>query len=345
MSDQLLQIPAIYNLGPDTTIEQLKSMFFDSEALIEPGIQMFRLQIGGMRMYYYFDDKQKPHFYSGLTGAISDNTEMSPFLLDWMLALGKKGANEYMEERAHYGTFLHIETAKFIIDKKYNLDELDERLGQYMLEHHLPSSFALYSEVLKRDMQSWAQFCFEYNYKPLAIEVVLKSERFKVATALDHVGTIMYEKNDLHGATTKAGKEKKSKEWKKETVIIDIKSGRNGFYDSHEIQLFTCRDIWHENFPNKPIDRIYNWSPKDWHGTTPTFNFKDQTESGMKDQWELILQRAMIKLGKNNRTVRISSGILELGKEPKNVTVYDLEKLVTSDELFKFKANTDEPER
>lgn len=340
MSNEI-QIPAAYSIGPDTTIEQLHSMFFNSDALIEPATKMYRLQIGSMRVYYYFDEAGKPHFFTSVTTAIKNNLEMSPFLLDWMLSMGRERALEYMEERAHYGTFLHIETARFVIDKMYNLDELDDRLGQYMLEHNLPGKFAMYSEVLKRDMQAWAQFCFDYNYKPLAIEVVLKSEKFKIATALDHVGGVMFEENSDNGATTKAGKPKKTKEWKKCNVIIDIKSGRNGFYDSNEIQLLACKQIWEENYPHHTIDRIYNWSPKDWTGPTPTYNLKDQTNCGMKDEWEFILQRSMVKLGNSSKTVRISSGILEYGKEPKNIKVYDLEELVTSEELFKFKNESD----
>ena len=60
--------------------------------------------------------------------------------------------------------------------------------------------------------------------------------------------------------------------------MIDFKSGRKGFYESHVHQLYLYKDMWEENYPDIPVQSVFNWSPKDWR-KSPTYNFECQDDA------------------------------------------------------------------
>jgi len=81
---------------------------------------------------------------------------------------------------------------------------------------------------------------------------------------------------EVYKSGAKAGEPKESKQARKVTAMIDYKSGRKGFYVSHEIQLKIYQELFEAVFPEDPIEKLYNFSPKDWR-TSPSYNLKDQT--------------------------------------------------------------------
>jgi hypothetical protein len=68
------------------------------------------------------------------------------------------------------------------------------------------------------------------------------------------------------------------------------------------------------HFPNVPIDRIFNWSPKDFKGTAPTYNLKDQTESRNIVKLPHLVELAKIEDAKRTNTLTLISGKIDVTK-------------------------------
>ena len=198
------------------------------------------------------------------------------FLKQWRDKMGAEAADRYRDERAAYGTFMHGLFGELLINRSIDLDDIQEKLKVYIEQKQLPVDFIFYADDLKKDVLAFAQWVADYDVRPLAIEIALVSELKHYAGMIDLVCTL----------NTKEGRK---------TAIVDFKSGRNGFSEEHELQLHLYRDMWQENFPKYPIDKVFNFSPKDWRKEKPTYNFKDQTESEMAAVRDDILAIAAVK--------------------------------------------------
>jgi hypothetical protein len=125
-------------------------------------------------------------------------------------------------------------------------------------------------EELKKDLLAFAAFCNEKEVRPIAIEVPLVSETLDYAGTLDLVCELTFNR-------------------KRVRAIVDLKSGKNGFYEDYEIQLEAYRQLWNDQFPTMPIDMVFNWAPKDWRDK-PTFDLKNQTDAESAAKWPLLVQ-------------------------------------------------------
>jgi hypothetical protein len=72
--------------------------------------------------------------------------------------------------------------------------------------------------------------------------------------------------------------------------------------------------MWNEWFADLEVERVFNWSPKEWTGNVPTYNFVEQT--GNKSIKKLPYLLAMEKASEGNldRTVIVTEGVLDLDK-------------------------------
>ena len=298
---------------PGMTVEEIKALYFNSDALKEPPYRVYQLNTDGYRYYYRFDETGEPHFYPSVTTLLKQTMPTSPFLIDWMLANGKEGAVEKRDLAAAYGTFMHIQFERLIINRRYNFDEVPAVLQTYMEQNNLPDKFYFDSLTkIRKDVLAFAQFVRDYNVKPLAVEIGLVSPAYHYAGCID-LPCIMTDPNT--GKTF--------------TAIVDFKSGRKGFWEEHELQLHLYREMWNENFPEVEIERLYNFSPKDWR-TKPTYNLKDQTDSVNARKLPHLLALATIEDEKRDNTLTIIKGQLELdnGKLMDNVLVLSLAELI-----------------
>ena len=163
-------------------------------------------------------------------------------------------------------------------------------------------------------MLAFAQFVKDYNVKPLAIEIGLVHPDYHFAGCVD-LPCIMTD--------PKTGKQF--------AAIVDFKSGRKGFYEEHELQLHLYKEMWNVNFPDVPVERVFNFSPKDWR-TKPTYNLKDQTDAPSQEKLPHLLALAAIADASRDNDMTIIRGILDLdnGKIMDNVLTLSLAKLIKS---------------
>ncbi|OQB04017.1 MAG: hypothetical protein BWY21_02110 [Parcubacteria group bacterium ADurb.Bin216] len=181
-----------------------------------------------------------------------------------------------------------------LIDGKLDLGVVPNVLQQIALRENIQPQKG-WVEELKKDILAFAQFIIDRKVKPLAIEVCLYHPTDGYAGAIDLVAELDFDRKRI-------------------TALIDLKSGRKNFYPSHEIQLGAYREMWKIHFPDKPVDKIFNWSPKDFRGKTPTYNLKDQTESKNIAKLPYLVELSRIETEKRDDTVTVISGTIDLNK-------------------------------
>lgn len=293
------------------SVEEMTAKFFD-EAIIVAPYKVFQLNSNGFRYYYKFDDDGEPTFYPSVTTILSQVMPKSPYLEKWINEMGAENAERYKMERASYGTFMHSQFEKLLIEGEYNLDTLQEQLAEYIDENSLPKDFIYYCDDLKKDLLAFAQFIIDYDVKPIAIEIGLVHPEKKYAGCVDLVCSMR--------------ESPKSEE--RIRCIIDFKSGRKGFHEEHELQLEMYRQMWNYNYPDHAIERIFNFSPKDWR-KLPTYNLKEQTDSENLAKLPHLLALAEIEDSKRKNvfvhcsgTIKLSDGVAD------NVTSISLSEIV-----------------
>jgi len=315
------------------TEELMIPEFIETSWLTHQPSIVYRLDRAGHRYYYTIDENGNPTFFISVTTFIKQTLPTSPFLIDWIAGMGTEKAKEYAEERAHYGTFLHSQCGILMMYAKYDLDKLQDNLRDYMELHKLPESFAQYEHELKKDLLSFAQFMIEVNFTPLAIEMGLAHPEWGVAGAIDIIGSMDWEEEGFFGEVYKTGDKKgtpkKSKQMMRIVAIVDIKSGKKGFYESSEIQLHAYKGMVERNFPEIKIDKVFNFAPKEWRGATPTYTLKDQTDSKSAKKLPYLLELAAIEDDKKNNNLTITHGTIDLSKGLySNIESVNLEEVI-----------------
>lgn len=300
---------------PNMSVEEIKALFFDTNALKEPPYRIYQLNTDGYRYYYRFDEKGEPHFYPSVTTMLSAVMPTSPYLIEWMMKNGKEGAEEKRDMAAMYGTFMHSQFEEVIINRRYDFDEAPEKLRDYLDRENLPDKvFNDWLVKIRKDVLAFAQFVKDYNVRPLAVEIGLVHPKYNYAGCVD-MPCIM----------------KDPKTFEDFRAIVDFKSGRKGFYEEHELQLALYTMMWNVNFPDVKIDRFFNFSPKDWR-STPSYNLKEQTKSKNIEKIPHLLALAAIEDEKRDNTITVVKGVLDLdnGKLEDNILELSLSELIKS---------------
>ena len=300
-------------LFPGMTVEEIRAVYFNADALREPDYRLFQLNSDGYRYYYRFNANGEPEFYPSVTTLLKQVMPTPPALLDWMIANGKDGATEKRDLAAAYGTFMHGQFETLIINRRYDFDNVLVVLLDYMERENIPVTYLpQWAIKVRKDVLAFAQFVRDYNVKPLAVEIGLVHPEFHYAGCVD-LPCVMTD----------------PKTGKTFTAIVDFKSGRKGFYEEHELQLHLYREMWNVNYPGSPIERVFNFSPKDWR-KSPTYNLKDQTDSVNAKKLPYLLALATIEDEKRDNTLTIVRGILDLdkGKIADNILTLSLAELI-----------------
>lgn len=287
---------------PGLTVEEMTALFFD-EALIEPPYKVYQINSKGHRYYYRYNEKNEPEFYPSVTTILSQTMPTPPHLVKWIADKGYEEAEAYKQERAYYGTFMHAQFEELIINRAYDLDALKGKLLTYMEINKLPENFIYYADDLKKDVLAFAQFVLDYDVRPLAVEISLVHPYHNYAGMIDLPCTMR----------------ETPKSENRINAIVDFKSGRKGFFEEHEIQLHLYKEMWNANFEEMEINKVFNFSPKDWR-KKPTYNLKDQTESVNKDKIPYLLELARIEDCKRENIFTSVSGAVMLDAEEVDLT-------------------------
>lgn len=288
------------------TLQEIRTIFFDEDAIRLPPYRVGRFSIGNGRGYFKLPVVDEPILYTSLTTAIGTCSPMEEPLKEWWCRHGIKEAGRLLQMYANYGTLMHETIGDYCIKQVFDFDKCDQIVEDYLsrIGYYQPEC-AGWAKELRKDMAAWIQFTLDYQLKCIAVEMVLCSNR-GYATSIDVVcdmtvmDTVMVE-----GRVISRGKNKgKPKEIKKKTPIrerclINMKSGRHGFYRVNAIQLEAEKALFEENFPEIKIKKIFNWSPKEWT-SAPGYNLKDQSGQISQKELSAVMDLADERFGKNN---------------------------------------------
>jgi hypothetical protein len=151
------------------------------------------------------------------------------------------------------------------------------------------------SEIVK-DVASFLTFAQEKELEVIGSEIAISSREYGLAGCIDLPCRVKFGGKQVN-------------------AIVDIKSGRKGFWDSHILQLETYKLIWNDIFGNVfPVTHIFNWSPTEWR-TKPSYKFENQTsskfESTIKERMSFAKKEGWINPPKAHMEI---VGVAKLGE-------------------------------
>ena len=324
---------------------ETKQYDFLAKSFKKPKATIYRVGVNGRRYYYELENGQ-PIIYASGTTIISDGyPDPSGAMEQWRLKMRMEGKDPdaFANYRASYGTIMHVLFGDFLMGKKIPLAKLgnyiknlkDTKIPEFRINELVNNNL----DELKKDMLSFAQFVKDYNVKPLAIEMMIRSKKFMAATAIDLICEmdvdVMGDFGEVYKSANKAkdikkGDPKITKGKKTVVALVDFKSGKKGFYDKHALQLLLNKQMMLENYPDIKIDGIFNFSPKAWK-STPSYNLKDQSENPVLNELEEVLNLGMKRHLKKNKSVKLYDGTLDMNSEfdfANNFSIVDLDDYI-----------------
>lgn len=302
-------------IGDGVTAELMIAEYFDHDALREPPYRVYRMDNRGQRWYYRIQDDGRPEFYLSVTSLCAQTLPTPKQLTDWIASLGTEAARKYSEMRAHYGTLLHKLCGRLVINKELDLDDIDTEVALFSMEKGLEfDDVRKWPDELRKDVLAFGKFLIDVDFKPLAVEVVLTHPE-GYAGAIDLVGEMNIEVKGFFGEVyktgAKAGQPKETTETIRVVAIVDVKSGKKGFYESHEVQLRAYREMWNYTFPEHPVTHTFNWAPAEWR-SEPNYKLKDQTNTPSSAKWPHLVKLAEVIRGSREQTALKINGTLSL---------------------------------
>lgn len=287
------------------TIEEVRALFFDSDAIVEQPERVYRFDSPSETFYYTWDKTNlRPEYFMPVTRFIDASLPTPREIIEWQMNLGREEAKRELVRRSKYGTLMNIELVKMIVGG-CDLEGVYERVSAYVDENELYRYGVeprYWTEDIQKDILAFLQFCNDYEVKPLAMGNMLVSRGLGIGGEVDFVCEMNAQ---LYSEKTVGEKRRRVR------ALIDFKSGRSGsFYESNVLQLGAYQMIWDENFEEYPIDTIANWSPKDWR-SKPSYNFKNHDGDDRLGKLEHIIEIARIdKLTQvnENKAIRIYTG-------------------------------------
>ena len=289
--------------------EQVNSLFSIPQYQITERI--YRVEIAGNRHYR----RESGRLYKSLTTFLSAVMPQNRFLQTWRekmaadLGSAEKAA-EYVQATADYGTLLHIAVADYSRFGGVEWQAFDTFVFEYLQNMKLePGALAAAQKEVTKDFASILQFFHDYNVRVLAVEIPCFSEH-GIATLVD----LVVEMDSKNYDKTPAEKRERHR------AIINLKSGKKGFFEEHIFQLAMERAMFNETY-QEDITEVYNLAPSDWKDK-PTYKLKNQTDEIEAQKIEQQLYH-FIELGKirgvlssPKKPVHVFTGKTEYGANP-----------------------------
>lgn len=327
-------------------IESVRAAYFDENALREPPYRLFRINTPKGRFYYTFEGG-RPQLYIGVTTMLAMVIPKPQGLVKWIADMGWSKSQEYMMERAAYGTLLHTQIEALMITRSYDFTMVDAVVTEYCDQGGHNVDRDQWAADLKQDMLAFVQFCHDYNVQPLAVEIMLTHPEGYSGT----IDLICYMDIDVVGfwgevykSGERKGEPKETKKTMRMLCVVDIKSTRKSTsHEEKDVQLEAYKQLIEHNFPELKIERMFNWSPKDWRGKVPTYNLNDKTGSVDMQKFYAWIRVAQIEMDKKDTILGDISGQINLGDDP--AALYHertLEQYIIDEHSKRFAANDQE---
>lgn len=316
-------------------VEMLQALFvsegFAAKTLKILGERVFRVEIGGLRHYR----RANGRVYKSLTTFLGQIMPERRFLTNWRVRMAAEfssaeAVDDYVEKTADYGSALHVAAADFAREGGVVWSDFEHRAFSMLSDAGLSADVLGYAlPEFMRDFASLLQFFYDYNVEILAVEVPVWCKEGS-ATLIDFVVEMdakLYDK-------TPEDKRKRHK------AIINIKSGKKGFFEEHALQLVGERLMFNQVFSKAlgyEITEVYNLAPSNWR-ERPTYKIKQQTreieKANLDEQFRLFLRLGKLRgvLTTPERTFTIFTGQTKVGENPQ-----DALQVLTYDQFSKLK--------
>jgi hypothetical protein len=274
-------------------IESLTPLYMEPEfgkAFALRGERLFRVEIGAGRHYR----RESGQTYKSLTTFLDAVMPANRFLQNWREKLtadmgSVEKVDEFVQATADYGTALHMAIADFCRNRKVNWAEFDAWAFNYLIGMGLSAdTISAAHQELTKDFASLLQFLYDYDVEILAVELPVWLDS-GVATLIDLVVNM----NAKKYVDTPVEKRQRH------SAIINLKSGKKGFFESHILQLCGERAMFQNVFGNHmQVDQVYNLAPTDWR-TAPNYKIKNQTaeiaDKRLDEQFNLFISIGQIR--------------------------------------------------
>lgn len=294
-----MEITLYDNPGDNITLNKVTPEYSINDLKTNPE-PLYRINDRGMRFYYTLDNALNPTFYGSTTTIKSQVTPTPRAIIEKELQMGKQAFETYRNMRASFGTFWHVQAAVYTENQEYDLDSLQPTI-QGWGENKGVATDGWHTDAWK-GLLAWTRFMNDYNVQPIAIEIPL-AHPGGFAGTIDLVCQMNAKKY-----TDKTAPEDR----KRITAIIDWKTGY--IFPDHAIQLHLNKKVWEHHFPGHPIDKVFNWTWRDWR-SKPSYELRNQTSS---EEAELIKHYLHIwkkKFFSKPRDIRAANGLIEIGQD------------------------------
>jgi hypothetical protein len=307
---------------------------------LEPvAYNVFRQDTDGGRYYViqWYDEKnvKQTLYLPSCTTVISKSMPTPIQITKLMVQMGWDAFNYYVSSRQAYGTVMHTLISELFISKVIAHEQLKPRICAMINDIHpmRSSELAELANEMIKDLLSFAQFVVDHAVIPYSIEHPLASFRGRYCMAIDMLCTMRIEEKGFFGEVYKSGAQKdqpkETKRWRDVFAYVDFKSGKKGFFDTHELQLRMGQQVIEENYPGiaehltgSSEIYLFNWAPSDWKAGTPTYKLKDQRgQVSDEDMW------ARVQLGVSAAKKQIPARFqlvsdIRLGEDPASMFKY-----------------------
>lgn len=341
------------------SIEKLTPEYI-AENLILPEELNFRIDSGGKRFYARFANNEvytapsvtsilsglKPGF--GLLEFYKNNTAEDIDFISTFSAL--------------YGTIFHVLCGKILRAEKIPCSK--EYIKEFMYsfcykENEDYFSLVKFIKTRKRDMTldliAFSKWVKDYNVKPIAIEYPVFTKKF--AGTIDLVAEIDLKKKITKSELIESAKNKfiegfpngltitkirrmkkkelldllELKETNRVLAVIDLKSGQNGFFKSHIMQLHAYMKAWNIEQKENKVTHIFNYGNDKFNLSKIRYRFTDQTDNAQVfKEWDCLLK--MFYLDPSNYKIK---GRYEINRSSLDVT--DSDNIIYVDPVAKIK--------
>lgn len=242
------------------------------------------------RYYYRFTEDEEGNeirkAYLSVTSFVAKSLGIGQQLFDWASKVGKDHAIQYARYRAEYGTQMHIEIVNIVRLGGGSFEEISKRQRAICKSLGYGVWVEEWDNEMRRDILSFLKFLKDYEVEVIFAELPVYSDKYGLGGSIDFGMRLNFGRTRVN-------------------ALVDLKSGKKGFFDGHDLQLGCYKVLWNDLFEHEfKVTHVFNWAPNAWRFSDskaledqPTYKLKNQTpftydvisrmEMALKEGWIL----------------------------------------------------------